>query len=92
MAAGLEVWNSSGVLVFSRTDRIGKALGIHLIPAGVNGSISNSNLSRGTPFWTLSPTGIYFFKGPTITVSGNTLSWDWEGIAGIDMILVYGVL
>lgn len=90
MPQGLQVFDSSGNIIFDTNTVAGRVLGITDITATTSGSVTNSGFSTGTPFWIFQPkTTSYFSKAPSVTISGTTLSWDTG--AETNFILVYGV-
>lgn len=96
MPQGLQIWDSSGVSVLDTSDRIG--LIISSVQTGVvDGSVTDSRLGVGTPFWfclldnyTLGNIPII----PIISLSVNTLSWSFPSYPNgqrMTCTLYYGV-
>ena len=90
MPQGLQIWDSSGNLVFDTNTAAGRVLGIADITATTSGSASNAGFATGTAFWFFqTKTTSYFTEVPSITLSGTTLSWD--NTSGTNAFLMYGV-
>lgn len=78
MTAGLQIFNADGSLqmdIGSRTLRLITALDV----STATGSTTQPNLSTGVALVGVIPVD-YMKKTPTITRSGNTVSWDFTGI------------
>ena len=91
MPLGLQVFDASGNVIVDTSTRLGRILGVTNTNTST-GSLVNSNFSTGTPFWYAIPllrNDVHF--GPLITVSGNTLSWDYQGRTFVNHRIVYGV-
>jgi hypothetical protein len=89
MAAGLRVWNESGVLIFDTNDYTCRTLGYTDIGNGT-GTIVDDRFTTGIP-WVFpvmsasvnqsadASTGLrdmsFWATGPVCSVSGNTLTW-----------------
>lgn len=81
MPQGLEIWNANGDLVLDINSRIGLIIS-HIQTGTVDGSVTDARLGVGTPFWFCvlnSFTVGYVPVTPTISLSGNTLSWQFPG-------------
>ncbi len=93
MGQGLQVWDAAGNQIVDVSDRLGRVLGVTTLTGGTDGSVSNAGLATGTPFWACIPVATGAAPTPGISVSGTTLSWDFE--AGIGYApsyrLIYGV-
>jgi len=76
MPAGLECFDSLGRSVISVTTRITRILG-NVTTGIANGSISNPGFSQGTAYYLVLGQDVGLLS-PTISISGNTLSWSWE--------------
>lgn len=81
MAYGLRVWNAAGLLTVDTSYRMGRILGIAYTGV-VAGSIVVPGFVQGTPFGFAIPIdrpgSQQFVKGPTVTISGTTLSWTFD--------------
>lgn len=86
MPQGLEVYNASGVKILSVTDRLTKYVGyIDITQANASGSISvqlpqgNLMFASFIPSDFAFPTPAYgsYPSFPSISVSGNVLSWSY---------------
>jgi hypothetical protein len=81
MGMGFECYDASGRLMFSASDRLGRVLGvINLVAGNASGSLTDSNLLSGDPY------AVFFRDGSgsrfvpcAVTVSGQTVSWTYEG-------------
>lgn len=92
MPSGMQMWDPSGNLIIDTSMHLGRILGIASLSGPTNGSQSNSGLATGTPFWILTCLSASSVRQPVISVSGTTISWDFEGAgAGLSWRLVYGV-
>lgn len=99
MAVGLKVWDASGNLKISISDRLYRFLGDPIIAGeGTSGSIVNDGFLTGTPFWQAAPFdagGTAYWPGdrlapPTVSIIGNTLSYTIDAGLGTQ-IIQYGV-
>lgn len=99
MAVGLRVWDSSGNLKVDISDRLLRFLGYPIIAGeGTSGSVVVDGFLTGTPFWLAAPYnsgGTAYWPGdklipPTVSVSGNTLSYTINVGLGTQ-IIQYGV-
>lgn len=91
MAAGLQVWDANGSLIVDLSTRLGRILGVTTFSSST-GSITDADFASGTPFFIASPTSVSSPSfGPKLTISGTTLSWDFEGRVASAHRLVYGV-
>ena len=103
MAAGLQVFDSSGINILDTSSRITKFLGsIDIDVNGTSGSITDHRLLQGNPFHivvTLQDVGMYaapnvYFNGSNINYSSANLSHsDGSGgqVAGIACKVFYGI-
>lgn len=91
MGIGLQVFDEDGNTILETDNRLGRILGVSTISAS-SGTIVNSGFTEGTPFWYAIPlaTGDVSF-GPAISVSGSTLTYDFEGRTVTSHRIVYGV-
>lgn len=96
MAEGLEIFDANGQQVFGPGSSNVTILGVATANKS-NGSIVNSNLSRGAPVVISAlPLGagdiVYYM--PIVTFSGNTMSWTYE-VSGAsynsEFRIIYGV-
>lgn len=91
MAAGLQVWDANGDQIVDTTTRLGRIIGITTISTNT-GSINDADFADGTPFFIATPTNVSSPSfGPKLSMSGTTLSWDFEGRTVSSHRLVYGV-
>lgn len=92
MPQGLEVYNASGVLEMAVTDRLTRIIGETTATGGTAGSVTNAGLATGSPFWWVSRDSSSFYSiEPSITVSGDTLSWTWPISTTGSFTIIYGV-
>lgn len=87
MAAGLQIWNASGVLVLDATHRCGRIKGAFYV-SGSAGAVA-SDLSDGTPFWSFQPDFMYRHISnqtppPIISISATGVSWVYSSTAGLN--------
>jgi hypothetical protein len=97
----LQVFNSSGQVVFDSTSRLFKFFGKVSIgqPGSGNSSVADSRFSlvgegRGTFVYFLIPTtasGTALFDRPSIGLSGTSVVWTWPTSTRIPFDLVYGI-
>lgn len=92
MPQGLQIWDSSGVLILDTTDNTGFVLGVlDFASASQSSSLTNANFSLGTPF--------YFAQGdlansqaiPDVSFSGATMTWTANAYAPYNGFIYYGV-
>lgn len=96
MPQGLQIWDANGDFVLDTNSRIG--LIISNIQTGtVGGSVTDARLGVGTPFWFCVLNSFTVGNAPIIpmiSLSGNTLSWQFPawtyGVPGACTIS-YGV-
>jgi hypothetical protein len=90
---GLRCWDAAGNLTIDVSDRLGRILGV-LTTGGADGSISNNGFLQGTPFFVVTALGNIGSAAnlPTsVTVSGNTMTWQYQSVVPADCIIHYGV-
>jgi hypothetical protein len=80
MAAGLQVWDASGNLIFDTPDRVGRIVGSLTTTAGGGGSQNFTVPTGCTPFW-FSNTDSQINGTPavSVSVSGTTCTVSWSG-------------
>lgn len=90
---GLEIYNASGQLRLSITDRISRILGITTLTSPTDGNITNADFATGMPFWICIPISGGRVPIPDISVSGTTIYWDFTPGLGYstNYRLIYGV-
>ena len=75
MPVGCEVYDPvSGSLIWSQDSQLCHWIGSVAVNGASAGSVSHASLAEGTPFWFLYG-GTGDMAGPTVTVSGTTISW-----------------
>lgn len=99
MPAGMQVWDAFGRLVVDFTTRLPRVLGS--VSINQAGSLSDGNLSQGTPFVIFQQAGVwYHISGdtalPQFIISGTTISWSYSnGVTGnhtnVPGTMFYGV-
>lgn len=87
MSYGLEVYDASGNVILTVTDRITRLLGTATFNA--SGSVTDARFADGTPWWFVQPTTSSGNESPDITFSGTTLSWSNPG--GGSFSIIYGI-
>lgn len=105
MAQGMQVFKSNGEMLIDTSTLVGNLIN-SFTTTQKSGSITNSLLSTGTPFGFATvgsvpvgesgaPNYLEAPAWPTISISGNTLSWSWvdeESVPSSNPItIVYGV-
>jgi hypothetical protein len=102
MAAGLQIWDASGVLLVDFTSRLGRVISSYYIDGSLtSGSVSDAAFSQGEGFYAFQQDRLWgYINGdvsrPVFTLSGNTLSWTYTaGFSGNNQRmqgwLIYGV-
>lgn len=96
MAAGLQIWNSSGVLILDLTDRISRVLGRVTIDANSSGYITDSRFALGTIWWqVLSPNSLAGAYAPNMVAepSNNRIAYTPHVTfsAAVNVDVIYGV-
>lgn len=91
MGHGIEVYNSSGQLVFNSDSRLGRVIGSVRL-TGAAGSITDARFSSGTPFHAfIADATVAARTYPVISVAGTTISWSYSGAYPIiSGLLIYG--
>ena len=92
MTYGLQIWDSGGNLVLDTSDTVLLLLGSVDITGP--GSLTNSNLTLGTPTWFFYPNAYGTSIGtPTVSFSGSTMTWAADSYSGNSFAgtLYYGV-
>ncbi|CQR73295.1 hypothetical protein SOV_50780 [Sporomusa ovata DSM 2662] len=77
MAQGLQCFDSAGALVLDVTDRLTRILG-EFTTTTANGSITDANLTSGTPWFFQVTEENPFNAICTITISGQTITWTFS--------------
>lgn len=79
MPAGIQIFNADGSLQFDTTNRIFRVLTVQDVGSTNTGSVTvtNNSGSVNVVAQPLSDTG----TDPAVTVSGSTVSWDYNGAA-----------
>ena len=100
MPQGLQCWNENGVLTLDYTERITRYFNT-IITGNIPGSYTDSRLSEGTPWYFLRAienndyAGIYEQNAMYITISGNTIKWNWvvlnNNTTKFSKKIIYGV-
>jgi hypothetical protein len=78
----MQCWDALGRLTVDLSTRLPRVLGFRSINSA--GSLTDNNLSAGTPFFIFQQAGVFYHISgdtalPTITISGNTISWTYSG-------------
>lgn len=94
MPLGMQVWDASGNLIVDTATYMGRILGT--VSTGTsNGSVTNAGFATGQPWWFITrKTSSAYMYTPKITISGNTLSWQFESgtyANKADCLITYGV-
>lgn len=90
MAEGLQVWDESNNLILDLADRLTRRVGV--VNTGTTaGSVNVPEFSDGTgePFWIVLPLSSTLNNLPTVTRSGNTLSWNFASGTSAQAALIY---
>jgi hypothetical protein len=91
MPQGIQVWDASGNLILDTSTVTVRILDVITISANGSGNITNTQFSTGVPFYFFQP--FQYLIGnyqPTVTFSGNTMSWSLPNFAPSGL-LYYGV-
>jgi len=80
MGVGLEVYNANGTLQFDIGSRTFRVLTVQMV-GSADGSVTVPELSSGTPIVGIVPSDDAK-KTPTVSRSGNTVSWNYGGTPG----------
>ena len=92
MSEGVEIRDAGNTVILTLSDRITRILGSVAMTGGTNSSVTNAGLTTGAPYWWASrDAGGGFFWDPSITVSGDTISWTWPNGGSGAYTLVYAV-
>lgn len=100
MPQGIEIYNSSGTKTFDSSESIVKFFGELNIGVSFTGSASSGSItdSRFTayasniPFFIITKGGFWdLYQVPQISISGNTLSWNFPGDERPDTTIIYGI-
>ena len=92
MAQGIEVYDASGNLTFSVTDRLTKLLGA--VNVSSSGSLSLPAALAGNDYWFafIPSTGGFSGTPPVISVSSSTLYWTYPaGATAMGGTIHYGM-
>lgn len=89
MDAGLQIFDAAGQIRVDYAKRIGKVLGILIVPEGQAGSLQVPDAARGVPFLVATYIGAYTTAALPFqpTFSGTTLSWSANSRP---IMIVYG--
>lgn len=100
MTYGVQIFDEDGHTLLDTSQRAGRFIG-SVETNGLNGSIVVPEFSQGTPFVVVldnnsTITDIYTFRPwlPLVTISGTTLSWNYDGAGAsyrANSNIVYGV-
>lgn len=89
MPAGIQVWDSAGVLVVDISDRLARVLGTFNVFSGP-GSRVDANLASGTPWAVVTPLSVTENGMPVVTFNTSTNTMSWTNAAAACTI-TYGV-
>ena len=94
MPQGLQIFNAGGDLILDVTDRLTRVLG-EFETGTSSGSVSNPNLSSGTPWFTMRDLGKYEMLSEascSVSINSSSISWTF-GSSGTktNKKIVYGV-
>ncbi|MGF6771121.1 hypothetical protein P3T18_003600 [Paraburkholderia sp. GAS199] len=86
MSAGLQIWNSSGLLLLDTSDRLGRIKGVSSVQ-GFAASVV-CDMSDGTPFYSFQPDFLYKHISnqtppPIFTITTSGISWTYSSTAGL---------
>lgn len=92
MAVGIEIFDSTGALNFSATDRLTRVLGSVAIN-GTDGSTTSSQLVGNSTWWAFFPDSVTSnIYHPTVDISGSTVTWSYGNASlRVSGILVFGI-
>ncbi|WP_430448205.1 MAG: hypothetical protein ACQZ2J_15680 [Pseudomonas piscis] len=91
-----DVYNADGTLQMDLASRLTRVLGVVDVNIAVDGSLNNSELLNGTPWFVITIESGTFDAGgllPTVKFSGATLTWtrNMFGVGNYPARLIYGV-
>jgi len=91
MALGIKVWNASGNVILDSTDSITRVIDVFSISSSTaSGSRTYTNLPAGRVwFQYYAPTGGDYL--PSITISGNVVSWVYNSSFRTNANVILGV-
>lgn len=87
--SGFQCWDTAGNLIVDTTSRLGRVMGV--IAVSSDGSLSDAQLTTGTPFYMFSAVNYTVFVQPSVTFSGATMSWAAQGGNAYNGYILYGV-
>lgn len=92
MPSGLQCFDAQGRLTFAATDRLARVLGV-VSTGGVSGSTTSDGLAGNAAYFAFFPD--YSSPGsrwPSISISGNTLSWSYSNASGnVPGFILFGI-
>lgn len=95
MSYGVRTFDANGGVIIDTSSRLSRVLGETTVSASsITGSVSVAGFDQGTPWWACVAGGTtqgYFNITPSISRSGNTLSWDWGNLPRANCKLIFGV-
>lgn len=89
MTTGFQAWDSANNLIVDTTSRLGRIMGVIAISS--DGSLSNGQLTTGTPFYVFASINFSSFTQPLVTFSGATMTWATQTSGAYNGNLIYGV-
>lgn len=89
MTTGFQAWDSAGHLIVDTTSRLGRIMGV--ISVSADGSLSDAQLTTGTPFYVFASIDFSSFSQPLVTFSGATMTWATQSSGPYGGHLIYGV-
>lgn len=102
MGVGLQIWNSSGNLIFDTGDQVVKFMGSLIVGSGgldtATGTITDTRFTAyagHTPFYFRVETGSgsTIYDAPVWTFSGNNLNWSFPNPSSRpNSKIIYGII
>ena len=91
MPQGIQVWDAGGNLILDTSTVTVRILAVITIAGNTSGNVTSTQFSTGIPFYFFQP--FQYLIGnfqPTVTFTGNTMSWSLPNNAPSGL-LYYGV-
>lgn len=93
MPSGLQVLAANSAVVSETSTRLSRQLGsVAIGTSSQTGSVTNAGFAEGSPWWMcVGVVGGTYAITPAISVTGNTIAWDWGTLPRTACRLNFGV-